>query len=112
MSIVTNYFIKTDGFWKCKLCPPGTEGRYKIDNTGSTSTRKRHLKAVHNIEDVLPDLPKKPKINFFLQLSQQDKFEENVVRFFAEFNIPYRALESDSYIEMLKSYNKSFQVSY
>lgn len=112
MSIVHKYFEKTSGFWKCKLCPPDTETRYKISNSGSTTTRKKHLEAAHKIGDVFPGSAKKPKIDFFPQYSHQDEFFENITRYFSEFGIPYSAVESDSFARMLKSYNKSFQVSF
>ena len=113
MSIVNKYFTRTDEGWKCKLCPAERPTFYKISASASTTTRKKHLHQVHNIEASTPDPPqKKFKMNFFPQTSGSNELNEKIVELFAEFGMPFHAIEAHTFTSIIQLSNKNIKVSF
>ena len=113
MSIAKKHFEKINNTWKCKLCPENSPTYYKVNSSGTTTTRRVHLKKIHGITDsVSQSSPKTVKLAFFRQPDKLQDFHNNIVVFFAEHGIPYQVIESPSFRDMLRTSGKYVKVSY
>ena len=98
--------------WKCKLCLEESPTFYTVSTSGTTSSRKIHIKKAHGITDSPPKSSKTVKINFFPRVDDSRGLNEKLVAMVAEHSLAYQIVESLTFVDFVRFLNENAKVSY